>query len=52
MATYPKSGTIWMKTIIYTLLANGQAFDSNANVIFFQRFPYLELDDEQAIMNM
>ncbi|CAM4906997.1 unnamed protein product [Rotaria socialis] len=51
IATYPKSGTTWMKTIIYTLLANGQAFDSDYKD-FFERFPYLELDDEQAIINM
>lgn len=48
---YPKSGTTWMKTIVYTLLTNGQPFDADYND-FFSRFPYLELDDEQSIVSM
>ncbi|CAF3151896.1 unnamed protein product [Rotaria sp. Silwood2] len=51
IVTYPKSGTTWMKTIVYTLLTNGQPFDLD-NKDFFERFPYLELDDEQAIITM
>ncbi|CAF4739932.1 unnamed protein product [Rotaria sp. Silwood1] len=51
IVTYPKSGTTWMKTIVYTLLTNGQPFDIDCKD-FFERFPYLELDDEKAIINM
>ncbi|CAF1010848.1 unnamed protein product [Rotaria sordida] len=51
IVTYPKSGTTWIKTIIYTLLTNGQPFDIDYKD-FFERFPYVELDDEQAIIKM
>ena len=51
IVTYPRSGTTWMQTIVYTLLSGGQPFDSDW-FDFETRTPFLEVVGAEGVEQM
>jgi hypothetical protein len=51
LCSYPKTGTTWMKAILYTLMNDGKSFDNNM-AEFSARTPSLENVGERGLNNM